>query len=105
MTAAAIDVNDAVTMPYPDGLVTDTGQEVDRRVADDADGVRVRTSIFWLDASPDARITVSPGTTVNEVKLLSANSNVQMIRQPGQEAQDHIPLVRCPMVEQLPVGG
>ena len=67
MTAAAIDVNDAVTMPYPEGLVTDAGQEVDRRVADDADGVRVRTSILWFDASPDARIMVSTGTTMNEV--------------------------------------
>ena len=86
-------------MPYPERLVTDTGQKVDRRVADDADGVRIRTSILGLYASPDARITVSAGTAVNEVKLLSANSNVQMIRQPGQEAQDHIPLVRCPMVE------
>ena len=105
MTAAAIDVNDAVTMPYPEGLVTDTGQEVDRRVADDADGVRVRTSIFWLDASPDARITVSTGTTMNKVKLLSINGNVQMIRQSSQEAQDHITLMGCAMVEQLPIGG
>ena len=75
MTAAAIDVNDAVTMPYPDGLVTDTGQEVDRRVADDADGVRVRTSIFWLDAYPDARITVGTGAAVNEVELPPINGN------------------------------
>lgn len=98
MTAAAIDVNDAVTMPYPEGLGTDTDQEVDRRVADDADGVRVRTSIFWLDASPDARIMVSTGTTMNKVKLLSINGNVQMIRQSSQEAQNHVALVRCPMV-------
>ena len=105
MTAAAIDVNDAVTMPYPEGLVTDTGQEVDRRVADDADGVRVRTSIFWLDASPDARITVSTGTTMNKVKLLSINGNVQMIRQSSQEVQDHITLMGRAMVEQLPIGG
>ena len=105
MTAAAIDVNDAVTMPYPEGLVTDTGQEVDRRVADDADGVRVRTSIFWLDASPDARIMVSTGTTMNKVKLLSINGNVQMIRQSSQEAQDHITLMGRAMVEQLPIGG
>lgn len=105
MTAAAIDVNDAIIMPYPEGLVTDTGQKVDRRVADDADGVRIRTSIFQLDASPDARITVSAGTTVNEVKLLPANGNVQMIRQSSQEAQDHVALVRRPMVEQLPIGG
>lgn len=77
-------------MPYPERLVADTGQEVDRRVADDADGVRVRTSIFWLDASPDARITVSTGTTMNKVKLLSINGNVQMIRQSSQEAQDHM---------------
>ena len=99
IAAAAINIKDAVTMPYPERLVTDTGQKVDRRVADDADGVRIRTSILGLYASPDARITVSAGTAVNEVKLLSANSNVQMIRQPGQEVQDHIPLVRCPMVE------
>ena len=92
-------------MPYPEGLVTDTGQEVDRRVADDADGVRVRTSIFWLDAYPDARIMVSTGTTMNKVKLLSINGNVQMIRQSSQEAQDHITLTGCPMVEQLPIGG
>ena len=75
MTAAAIDVNDAVTMPYPEGLGTDTDQEVDRRVADDADGVRVRTSILWFDASPNARITVSAGTNVNEVELPSINGN------------------------------
>ena len=99
MTAAAIDVNDAVTMPYPEGLVTDAGQKVDRRVADDADGVRVRTSIFWLDASPDARITVSTGTTMNKVKLLSINGNVQMIRQSSQEAQDHVTLMGRAMVE------
>ena len=105
MTAAAIDVKDAVTMPYPEGLVTDTGQEVDRRVADDADGVRVRTPTFWLDASPDARIMVSTGTTTNKAKLLSINGNVQMIRQSSQEAQNHVALVRCPMVEQLPIGG
>ena len=105
MTAAAIDVNDAVTMPYPEGLVTDTGQEVDRRVADDADGVRVRTSIFWLDASPDARITVGTGAAVNEVELLPTDGNVQMIRQSSQEAQDHITLMGRAMVEQLPIGG
>lgn len=92
-------------MPYTERLVTDTSQEVDRRVADDADGVRVRTSIFWLDASPDARIMVSTGTTMNKVKLLSINGNVQMIRQSSQEAQNHVALVRCPMVEQLPIGG
>ena len=105
MTAAAIDVNDAVTMPYPEGLVTDTSQEVDRCVADDADGVRVRTSIFWLDASPDARIMVSTGTTMNEVELLPTDGNVQMIRQSSQEAQDHITLMGRAMVEQLPIGG
>ncbi len=92
-------------MPYTERLVTDTGQEVDRRVADDADGVRVRTSIFWLDASPDARITVSTGTTMNEVELLPTDGNVQMIRQSSQEAQNHVALVRCPMVERLPIGG
>ena len=105
IAASAIDVNDAVTMPYPEGLVTDTGQKVDRRMADDADGVRVRTSILWLDASPNARITVCTGATVNEVELPPFDGNVQMIRQSGQEAHDHIPLVRCPMVEQLPIGG
>ena len=105
MTAAAIDVNDAVTMPYPEGLGTDTDQEVDRRVADDADGVRVRTSIFWLDAYPDARITVGTGAAANEVELLPTDGNVQMIRQSSQEAQDHITLMGRPMVEQLPIGG
>ena len=63
-------------MPYPERLVTDTSQEVDRRVADDADGVRVRMPILRLDASPNARITVSTGTTVNEVELLPVNGNV-----------------------------
>ena len=105
IAAAAINVNNAVAMPYPKRLVTDTSQKVDRRVADDADGVRVRTSIFWLDASPDARITVSTGTTMNKVKLLSNNGDVQMIRQSSQEAQDHITLMGRAMVEQLPIGG
>ena len=105
IAASAIDINDAVTMPYPERLVIDTSQEADRCVADDTDGVRVRTSIIRLDASPNARITVSTGTTVNEVELLPVNGNVQMIWQSGQEAHDHIPLVRCPMVEQLPIGG
>ena len=105
MTAAAIDVNDAVTMPYPEGLGTDTDQEVDRRVADDADSARVRTSIFWLDAYPDARITVGTGAAVNEVELLPTDGNVQMIRQSSQEAQDHITLMGRAMVEQLPIGG
>lgn len=92
-------------MPYTERLVTDTSQEVDRRVADDADSDRVRTSIFWLDAYPDARIMVSTGTTMNKVKLLSINGNVQMIRQSSQEAQDYVALVRRAMVEQLPIGG
>ena len=83
IAAAAVDVNDVVTMPYPERLVTDTSQEVDRRVADDADSARIRTSILWFDASPDARITVCTGTTVNEVELLPVNGNVQMIRQSG----------------------
>ena len=105
IAAAAVNINDAITMPYPKRLVTDTSQEVDRRVADDADDVRVRTSILRLDASPNARITVSTGTTVNEVELLPVNGNVQMIWQSGQEAHDHIPLVWCAVVEKLPVGG
>ena len=90
IAASAIDVNDAITMPYTKRLVTDTSQEVDRRVADDADSARVRTSIFWLDASPNARITVSAGTTVDEVKLPPLDGNVQMIRQSSQEAQDRV---------------
>ena len=105
MTAAAINIKDAVTMPYTERLVTDTSQEVDRRVADDADSARVRTSIFWLDAYPDARITVGTGAAVNEVELLPTDGNVQMIRQSSQEAQNHVALVRCPMVERLPIGG
>ena len=105
IAASAIDVNDAITMPYPKRLVTNTSQEVDRRVADDADDVRVRTSILRLDASPNARITVGTGAAVNEVELLPTDGNVQMIRQSSQEAQDHVTLVRCPMVEQLPIGG
>ena len=105
MTAAAINIKDAVTMPYTERLVTDTSQEVDRRVADDADSARVRTSIFWLDAYPGARITVGTGAAVNEVELLPTDGNVQMIRQSSQEAQNHVALVRCPMVEQLPIGG
>ena len=90
IAASAIDVNDAVTMPYPERLVIDTSQEADRCVADDTDGVRVRTSIFWLDVSPNARITVSAGTTVDEVKLPPLDGNVQMIRQSSQEAQDRV---------------
>lgn len=105
MTAAAINIKDAVTMPYTERLVTDTSQEVDRRVADDADSARVRTSIFWLDAYLDARITVGTGAAVNEVELLPTDGNVQMIRQSSQEVQNHVALVRCPMVEQLPIGG
>ena len=105
MTAAAIDVNDAVTMPYPEWSATDTSQKVDRRVADDADSVRIRTSILRLDASPDARITVGAGAAVNEVELPPVNGNVQMIRQSSQEAQDHITLMGRAMIKQLPIGG
>ena len=83
IAASAINVNDAVTMPYRNRLVTDTSQEVDRRVADDADSARIRTPILWLDASPDARIMVGTGTTMNKVKPLPINGNVQMIRQSG----------------------
>ncbi len=90
IAAAAIDVNDAVTMPYTKRLVIDTSQEVDRCVADDADGVRVRTSILRLDASPNARITVCTGAAVNEVELLPTDGNVQMIRQSSQEAQNRV---------------
>ncbi len=75
MTAAAIDVNDAVAMPYPKRLVTDTSQKVDRRVADDADDVRIRTSILRLNAASNARITVRARATVNEVELPSINGN------------------------------
>ena len=105
IAAAAVNINDAITMPYTKRLVIDTSQEVDRRVADDADSARVRTSIFWLNASPDARITVGTGAAVNEVELLPTDGNVQMIRQSSQEAQNYVTLVRCPMVEQLPIGG
>ena len=90
IAAAAVNINDAITMPYPKRLVTNTSQEVDRRMADDADGVRVRTSILRLDASPNARITVCTGTTVDEVKLLPTDGNVQMIRQSSQEAQNRV---------------
>ena len=42
---------------------------------------------------------------MNKMKLPSADLEFQMIRQPGQKAQDRASLRWCPMIEQLPIGG
>ena len=104
-TAAAVDVEDAVSMPDGEVLVMPVREEHCGRVANDADGVRVRASAVRLHPAPDAGVAVHSRAPMHQVEFLLAHCQVQVVRQAGKEVQDFVALLVRPVVEQFPVGG
>ena len=105
MTAAAVDIDDPIPVPDAEILVVLPGQKVRGRVADNANGVRVRAPALCGHTAPDTGLAVSAWAAVDEVELLCASRDVQLVRQAGEKPQDHVPLMGRPVIEQLPVGG
>ena len=103
-STAAVNVNDAGTVPDTEVFIVSAGEETGGRMTDDAGGVTVRAPVR-VHPAPDVGIAAFAGKTVNKVELPETNYDIQMIRQTGKKAQDRIPFMGRSVIEQFPVGG
>ena len=70
VAAAAVDVDDPISVPNRTILVRPAGKKYRGCVTDDTDSIRVRTCAIWFYSTPNAGITIISGKAVDKMKVL-----------------------------------
>lgn len=105
VAAAAVDINDPISMPDGTILVHPAGKKYCGCVTNDTDGIRVWTYTVWFHSPPDAGVAIISGKAMDEMKIPVTYRDVQIVRQSGEKLQDAVSFLRRAVVEQILVGG
>ena len=104
VAAAAVDVDDPISVPDGTILVRSAGEKECGRMADDTDGIRVGTCAVRSHPAPDASVEIISGETVDEMEVSVVHREVQIVRQTGEKSQDMVSFLGRAVVEQILVG-
>lgn len=104
VAAAAVDVDDPISVPDGIILVRPAGKKYRGCVTDDTDRIRVRTCTVWFHATPNAGITIISGKSVDKMKVLAVHCEIQAVWQAGEKLQDAVSFLWRAVVEQFLVG-
>ena len=95
VAAAAVDVDDPISVPDGTILVRPAGEKDRGCVADDTDGVRAGTYAVRFHPTPDASVTIMSGKAVDEMEFLVIYREVQTVRQSGEKTKDTVSFLGC----------
>ena len=101
VAAAAVDVDDPISVPDGIILVPPAGKKYRGCVTDDTDRIRVWICAVWFHATPNAGITIISGKTVDKMKVLVVHCEIQIVWQAGEKLQDAVSFLGRAVVEQL----
>lgn len=104
VAAAAVDINDPISMPDGTILVRPSSEKDRGRMTNDTDGVLVGTYAVWLYPTPDASVTIMSRKAMHEMKFLVIYREVQTVRQSGEKTKDAVSFLGGAVVEQFLVG-
>ena len=85
VAAATVNVDDPISMPDRKIFVNFTRKKHRRRVADNTDSVRVGAGAVRFHPAPDAGVVITAGEAMDQVKVLTADSELQIVRQAGEK--------------------